>query len=57
MAPQRGHGARCNGAPQALQNLDSAGLTCSQIGQSERNMEGCASPEGNFSTITQTPGA
>ena len=56
MVPQRGHGARCNGAPQALQNLDSVGLTCSQIGHSDRNMETCANPEGDFSTITQTLG-
>jgi len=56
MVPQRGHGARCNGAPQALQNLDSAGLTCAQIGHSDRNIEICANPEGDFSIITHTPG-
>jgi hypothetical protein len=57
MAPQRAHGARCSGAPQALQNLDSAGLTCSQTGHSDRNIERCANPEGDFSIITHTPGS
>jgi hypothetical protein len=57
MVPQRGQGARSNGAPQELQNLDSAGLTCAQIGHSDRNVEICANPEGDFSIITHTPGS